>query len=266
MQASSSPRPFALAGLLLRRRRVQAQGWRGSGRAKGVILDPAGAPVVGATVTGRLGRERRRRAEAGEHRRQGPVDAGRPHPGQLEAQGRGRPDSNPSRTSSWSTAAAPPKRFERRSRRSLRKSSRRQAKAETLAGINTALQEGNRLAGAGQYPGARTAYERRSTQVEEAKKAGDPGRHRQHVRAGKEAGRRHQIPRAGARDRPQERDRAATDGLGAGGAGARRGGQTVPGAAARRGERSTLPPSSTSASCATTKASSTRRAPSSSAY
>src|SRR5687768_5884406 len=46
-----SASPIALISLFLAASGVEAQGWRGGGRAKGVVLDAAGSPLPGAAVT-----------------------------------------------------------------------------------------------------------------------------------------------------------------------------------------------------------------------
>ena len=201
--------PIVLFMALCATSAIQAQGWRGAGRAKGVILDPAGNAVTGALVT----------VVWAENEGGGPAavksdDKGRwSFVGLVPGTGRSRwrrRDSSPSRRTSWSTAAALPRPCARPSSRSRRKCSRRRRRRRSsrhqrrargrqptrrrrrVRGCADRLPEGAR-------PGRGAGEEGR-----------DPGRHRQHLRAGTEARRQRPVPRAGARrSTPRTRPRCA---------------------------------------------------------
>ena len=150
---------------------IHAQGWRGSGRAKGVILDPAGNAVKGAQVgvvwaenegggpaavkSDDKGRWSFVGLVAGSWKVKVEAPGFQPFEEDYVVYGGGAPETL------RSTLTPIPKEV-----------LEEKAKAEKLAGINSALAEGNRLAGAGEYEAARTAYQQALDQVEEpAKKA-----------------------------------------------------------------------------------------------
>jgi Tfp pilus assembly protein PilF len=150
---------------------IEAQGWRGGGRAKGVILDPAGNAVKGALVTvvwtenegggpaavksDDKGRWSFVGLVAGNWEIKVEAPGFQPFEEDFVVYGGGAPE-----TLRATLTAIPKEELEA------------QVKAQKLVVINTALEEGNRLASAGEYEAARTAYKRALEQVEEpAKKA-----------------------------------------------------------------------------------------------
>jgi lipopolysaccharide biosynthesis regulator YciM len=174
MQRRSLPRvvsPVVLFIALCAASAIQAQGWRGAGRAKGVILDPAGNAVKGAQVTilwaenegggpaavksDEKGRWSFVGLVAGSWEIKVDAPGFQPFEDEFVVYGGGAPE-----TLRATLTPIPKEELEA------------QAKAEKLAVINAALGEGNRLAGAGDYEAARTAYQRALGEVEEpAKKA-----------------------------------------------------------------------------------------------
>ena len=163
--------PIVLLMALCAASAIQAQGWRGAGRAKGVILDPAGNAVPGAAVT----------IVWGENEGGGPPAAKSDDKGrwsfiglvagdwkiQVEA-----PGFQPFRDDFVVYGGGAPETLRATLTPIPKEVLQAEAKAENLALINTALGEGNRLAGAGDYAAARTAYEQALGKVEEpAKKA-----------------------------------------------------------------------------------------------
>jgi tetratricopeptide (TPR) repeat protein len=160
----------ALLALLLCGAAAQGQAWRGPGRAKGVILDPSGNPVVGATV----------------HVSWAESEGGGPPPLKTDAKGR------------WSLVGLVPGDWKLKVeavgyhpfeegfvvygggapdtlRATLdpipKEVLEAERQAEQLKAINSSLKEGNELSTAGKYPEARVAYEKALTQVEPGKKA-----------------------------------------------------------------------------------------------
>jgi Tfp pilus assembly protein PilF len=145
-----------------------AQGWRGEGRAKGVILDPEGKPVAGATVT----------VIWGEHEGGGPKPAktdekGRwsyiglvPGPWSLKVEAAG---FQPFEDDFQVFGGSSPDTLRATLTPIPKEVIAAQEEAERLAAANTDLQEGNRLAGAGDYAGARAAYERAMPKVDQSK-------------------------------------------------------------------------------------------------
>ena len=238
---------------------------RGGGGGSRQGRDPRPRRQRGAGRQGhrRLGRERRRRTGRRQERRQGALVLRRPGRRRLEASRWRRPGSNPSRKTSWSTAAAPPKRCARPSSRSRRKSSRRRRRRSSRSSTPRS-RKGNRLAGAGEYAAARTAYQKALDQVEEPAKKAEilAGIASTYVQEKKPADSVQYLEQALAIDR-QERDRAAADGLVLAAQGRDEEAKQYLARLPDEGSVSTPRPSSTSASCATTKASSTRRARSS---
>jgi Tfp pilus assembly protein PilF len=163
--------PIVLLLALCAASAIQAQGWRGAGRAKGVILDPAGKAVPGAQVTlvwaenegggppsvktDDKGRWSFIGLVAGSWKIQVEAPQFQPLEEDLVVYGGGAPETL------RSTLVPIPKEV-----------LEAQAKADNLAAINTALGEGNRLVGAGDYAGARKAFEQALEKVTEpAKKA-----------------------------------------------------------------------------------------------
>ncbi len=162
---------IALLTLLVAAAPSFSQAWRGAGRAKGVILDPAGNPVVGATVTvtwvdneeggppaiksDTKGRWSFIGLVAGDWKLSVVADGFKPFEEQFPVYAGGAPETL------RATLDPLPKEILEAER-----------EAERLKGINSALKEGNDLSAAGKYPEARAAYEKALTQVEPAKKAG----------------------------------------------------------------------------------------------
>jgi tetratricopeptide (TPR) repeat protein len=147
---------------------VAAQGWRGSGRAKGVVLDQAGQTVAGATVT----------IDWSENEGGGPKpaktdDKGRwsfiglvPGPWKLKIEAEGfqlfEDDIQVYGGSAPETLRA-----------SLTPIPKEIVAAEEerkrVEEVNSALGEGNSLAGKGDYAGARVAYEKAMQKVDQTK-------------------------------------------------------------------------------------------------
>jgi tetratricopeptide (TPR) repeat protein len=159
---------IAVLGLFVLVATATAQGWRGPGRAKGVVLDPEGKPVVGATVT----------IEWSENEGGGPKpaksdDKGRwtfmglvPGPWRLKIEAEG---FQPFDDDIQVYGGSAPETLRATLTPIPKEVLAAEEERKRVEAANTVLQEGNTLAGAGDYAGARVAYEQALQKVDQTK-------------------------------------------------------------------------------------------------